>query len=75
MGRAITKKIEKVELIKVEKSFRHDVEPKYFYNFKFEGIDELLLVIDNKPASPQLVGHKIKYTINEENVIDHFELI
>lgn len=75
MARTFTKKIEKVELIKIEKSFRHGVLPRYFYDFKFEGIDEPLLVITNEPAPAQVVGHKIKYSLNEENIIDNFELL
>jgi hypothetical protein len=76
MAKSITKKIEKVELIKVEKSYRHGVNPKYFYNFTFDGIDEPLLVIhEGTPLSGQMVGHKIKYKLDDDNLITEFELL
>jgi hypothetical protein len=75
MAKSITKKIEKVELIKIEKSYRHGVPQKYFYNFIFEGIDEPLLVINDEPIPSQMVGHKIKYKLNEENMVSEFELM
>jgi hypothetical protein len=76
MAKTITKKIEKVELIKVEKSYRHGVNPKYFYNFTFEGIEEPLLVInESEPLPAQMVGHKIKYKLDDDNLVTEFELL
>jgi hypothetical protein len=76
MAKTITKKIQKVELIKVEKSYRHGVNPKFFYNFTFEGIDEPLLVIqEGEPLPPQMVGHKIKYKLDDDNLVSEFELL
>jgi len=77
MGKTITKKIEKVELVKVEKVFnRPDIKQKYIYNFFFEGLDEpLLLESIDVPLAYDAVGHKIKYKLNADNEVEDFEFI
>ena len=68
-------KIEKLELIKVEKNFNPGHSPKYYYNLTLQDIEEsLLLVLESSIAPTELVGKKIKYYLNEDNVISNFEL-
>jgi len=39
-----------------------------------EGIDELLLIETNNVIPDGLIGNKIKYKLNEDNIISEFEL-
>lgn len=68
-------KIEKLELIKVEKTYNTHKNPIYYYNLTLQDIEEsLLLVVDNSITPTDLVGKKIKYYLNEDNVVSNFEL-
>jgi hypothetical protein len=73
MGRQITKKILDCKLIKMEKLFNQAEKQKFFYNLQLEGIDDLLLIETYHPIQPGLVGHRIKYKLNEENEVSEFE--
>ena len=75
MGKSFTKKILEVKLMKVEKSFRPGVEPKYYYNFLLEDIEEFLVVEYNKLLEPGLVGNKLKYKLNENFEVTEFDII
>ena len=75
MGRLITKKILEVKLIKVEKSFRADIQPKYYYNFLLEGIEEPVVVEVLNVLEPGMVGHKLQYRLNENFEISEFDII
>lgn len=75
MGKLITKKILEVKLMKVEKSFRADVQPKYYYNFLLEGIDDPLVVEVAQVLEPGMVGNKLKYRLNENFEVLEFEII
>jgi hypothetical protein len=75
MGKLITKKILEVKLMKVEKSFRNDIHPKYYYNFLLEDIEDPLVVEHNKPLEPGLVGCKLKYKLNENFEVSEFNII
>ena len=73
--KGITKTIEKLELIKVEKNFNKR-EQQYFYNIYLEGIDEPLLIGGlNEQITQSIVGSKIKYKLNEDNEVKDFEVI
>jgi hypothetical protein len=74
MGKAQSKKITYFELIKVEKKFNGQ-EQKYFYNLGLEGIEQLLLLESDERILDNLIGSKISYKINEDNMITHFEFI
>lgn len=77
MSKVLTKKIEKVELIKVEKVFNNPaMKQKYVYNFYFEGIDNPLIVENiNEPIKEELSGRKIKYKLNSDNEVIDFDVI
>lgn len=71
----ISKKIEKVELIKIETAYN----PKrkfYYYNLYLTDIVEPLLISNlAEPLPTDLVGMKIKYKLNEDNTITEFDLL
>jgi hypothetical protein len=72
----ITNKITKLELLKIDKSFRADIPTRYHYSITFDGIDEVLIVNDlDNPLTSQMVGHHISYNLNENNEITQFDLI
>ena len=75
MEKLITKKILEVKLMKVEKSFRPGFEPKYYYNFLLEGIEEPIIVEVNNVLEPGLVGNKLKYKLNENFEVIEFDII
>jgi len=63
------------KLIKVEKLFNQIKPHKLFYNLILEGMDEPLLLETQEPIQPGLIGHKIKYKLNEENEVSEFEFL
>jgi len=77
MSKPITKKIEKIELIKIEKVFNNpELKMNYHYNLYLEGIDEPLTFSNpDTKIDTSIVGKKIKYKLDEENLISNFELI
>ena len=75
MGKLITKKILEVKLMKVEKSFRDGVQPKYYYNFLLEGIEDPVIVEVNDVLEPGMVGHKLSYRLNENFDVLEFDII
>lgn len=75
MGKAITKKILDVKLLKVEKTFNNNLPTKYFYNLTLEGIDEPQVLEVTDTLDNSLVGLNIKYYINENFEISNFEII
>lgn len=74
MGKAITKKILDVKLLKVEKTFNNNLPTKYFYNLTLEGIDEPQVLEVTDTLDNSLVGLNIKYYINENFEISNFEI-
>jgi hypothetical protein len=75
MGKAISKKIERIELIKVENTYNNGDKRTYFYNIYLEGIDEPLLVNHVKDPIPfEYIGKKIKFNLNSENEVSNFEI-
>jgi|694.fasta_scaffold16834_13 hypothetical protein len=75
MGKLITKKILEVKLMKVEKSFRDGVQPKYYYNFLLEDIEDPVVVEVNNVLEPGMVGQKLKYRLNENFDVLEFDII
>lgn len=75
MGKLITKKILEVKLMKVEKSFRDGVQPKYYYNFLLEGIEDPVIVEVYNVLEPGMVGHKLQYRLNENFEVSEFDII
>jgi hypothetical protein len=73
MGKKIHK-IEKVELVKVEKNYSAGSKVKYFYNLYLQDIEEGLLLVVDSPLSNELQNKKIKFNLNNENIITEFEL-
>lgn len=65
-------KIEKIELIKVEKPVNRDIPFKYFYNIFLEGIDDSLVIETHLQItnSAEFVGRSIKveYDTNTNEV-------
>ena len=68
-------KILDCKLIKVEKLFNQTKPHKLFYNLILEEMDEPLLLETNEAIQPDLIGHKIKYKLNEENEVSEFEFL
>jgi transcription initiation factor IIE alpha subunit len=75
MANSITKKILDVKLIKVEKSYRNDIIPTYYYYFTLEEIEEPLLVQVNAPIKEVLIGKTITYYINADFEVSEFNII
>ena len=69
----IEKKIESINLIKVEKNYRPGSTPKYFYNIKLSGIRQELLLETQYVLEAGLVGRKITYQLDDENIVKNFE--
>jgi hypothetical protein len=69
----IEKKIESINLIKVEKNYRPGATPKYFYNIKLSGIKEELLLETQYVLQAGLVGRKMSYQLDDENIVKNFE--
>jgi hypothetical protein len=68
-----THKIEKVELIKVEKNYKPGSKPKFYYDMTLHDIDEPLLLILDTPLQDGLINRKIKYQLND-GIVTEFEL-
>jgi hypothetical protein len=68
-----THKIEKVELIKVEKNYNPGSTPKFYYDMTLQDIDEPLLLILDTPLQDGLINRKIKYQLND-GIVSEFEL-
>lgn len=75
MGKAITKKILDVKLVKVEKTFNNNKLPKYFYNLFLEGIEEPVILELEDTIDNSIIGSKIKYYLNENFEISDFDII
>lgn len=70
----MTKTIEKIELIKIEKERFSRIE-KYFYNIYLSGINEPLLVADlESKLDFGLIGKQINFKFNEDNLIEEFDI-
>ena len=63
--------IESIDIVRVEKSFRLDKNTKYFYNLKLSKIDDLLLLETDYKLDNLIVGKKVSYTLNEENIVSN----
>ena len=73
--KAISKKIENIELVKVQNTYGAGSKPGYFYNFFLEGIDEPLLVSNvDKPVTHDFIGKEIKYKLNGDNEVIDFDI-
>jgi hypothetical protein len=68
----IEKKIESITLIKVEKTYRPGGQPKYFYNIKLSGIKDELLLETYYILEAGLVGRKMTYQLDDENIVKNF---
>lgn len=67
--------IEKLELVKIEKSYNRNIQPKYFYNIKLEGIGEELIFETDKQITEKLVDKVITYELNPiTHMIENFEI-
>jgi hypothetical protein len=68
-------KILDCKLIKIEKLFNQTRPNKFFYNLTLEEMNEPLLLETDEAIQPGLIGHKIKYKLNEENEVSEFEFL
>ncbi len=70
-------KINKIELIKVEKPVNRNIPVKYFYNIFMEGLDNSLVIETNlRINSDELLGCSIKYELDRDtNEVSKFEFI
>lgn len=74
MAKSHSKNITHFELIKVEKRF-NGAKQKYFYNLGLEGIEGYLLLEAETNITDNLVGKKLKYKLNDENIVVDFDLV
>lgn len=73
--KTLNKKIEKIELVKVETAF-NPRRKSFFYNLYLQEIDEPLLIGGlNEPLSENLIGKKIKYKLTDTLEVKDFELL
>jgi hypothetical protein len=70
-----THKILDCKLIKVEKLYNQTKPHKLFYNLILEDFDEPLLIETEQQLESGLIGHKIKYKLNENNEVSEFEFL
>ena len=70
-----THKVIDCKLIKVEKLFNQTKPNKFFYNITLEEMDEPLLLETEQAIQPGIIGHKIKYKLNENNEVSEFEFL
>lgn len=75
MKKSKSHKIENLELLKIEKTYRAGNKPKFYYNLTLENIEEPLLLIIEENISNSLIGQKIKYILNDDNIVSDFELL
>lgn len=77
MSKQITKKIDKLELIKVEKLFNNpDIKQIYHYNLYLEGIEDPLILNSNDiQLDTTIAGSKIKYKLSDDNEISDFQIL
>jgi hypothetical protein len=68
-------KILDCKLIKVEKLFNQTKPSKFFYNLILEEMNEPLLIESDETIQPGLIGHKIKYKLNQDNEVSEFEFL
>jgi hypothetical protein len=69
----LEKKIESIELVKIEKTYNAGSTPKYFYHIKLSGIKQELLLETQYVLDAGLVGRKMTYQLNEDNEVKNFE--
>ena len=75
MAKTLSKIVENISLIKVEKNYRPGSTPTYVYNLKLEGIDQELLLETQYILDAGFKGKKIKYILNEDNVLSNLEIL
>ena len=77
MGKQITKKIEKIELIKVEKIHNNpSMKYVFHYNLFLEGIEEPLIISNpNTNLDTSVSGKKIKFKLSDDNEISEFDIV
>jgi hypothetical protein len=75
MSKTHTHKIISCKLVKVEKLYNQSQRQRYYYSLELQGIDEPLIIENEVPITPGLVGHKIKYKLNSENEVSDFEFL
>lgn len=76
MGKEVTKKIESIELVKLERRFNSSEKYKYYYNLKLEKVEDVLILESNHQIPVAIVGSKIKYKLDPNtNEISDFDLI
>jgi hypothetical protein len=74
--KTVTKKIEKVELIKIEKTYNSGKKPTYYYNIYLEGFEFPLMMNTVGETLPNdFAGKKLKYKLNDENEVSEFDIV
>lgn len=75
MAKTLSKIVENITLLKVEKTYKPGNLPKYFYSIQLEGIEEELLLETEYMLDNGFKGKKIKYILNEDNVLSNLEIL
>jgi hypothetical protein len=75
MAKTLSKIVENITLIKVEKTYRPGNLPKYFYSIQLEGIQDELLLETDYMLDKGFKGKKIKYILDEDNMVYNLEIL
>ena len=75
MAKTLSKIVENITLIKVEKTYKAGDLPKYFYSIQLEGIEDELLLETNYMLENGFKGKKIKYILNEDNIVSNLQIL
>lgn len=75
MGKLITKKIESVKLIKIEKTYNAGSKPTYYYSIQLEEIEDPIIIELKTTLTQDMVGMKLKYRVNTKGEIIDFDVV
>jgi hypothetical protein len=75
MAKTLSKIVESITLIKVEKTYKPGNLPKYFYSIQLEGIQDELLLETDYMLDKGFKGKKIKYILDEDNMVYNLEIL
>jgi hypothetical protein len=75
MVKTLSKIVENIILLKVEKTYKAGDLPKYFYSIQLEGIEDELLLETNYMLENGFKGKKIKYILNEDNLVSNLQIL
>jgi hypothetical protein len=75
MAKTLSKIVQNITLIKIEKNYNPGATPKYFYSIQLEGIEDELFLETEYMLDKGFKGKKIKYILNEDNLVSNLEIL